>query len=619
LWLSQAARNLADNALRMFAVLLIAAAGQAQSDGSWHQVTLFFILPFIVLGPVDGAISNSLPRRWVLVGSAAWCLGVALMAALFVAQDASSWLWCSIILLNSLGAAVYSPARYALLPAAAEDTQLPLSRVTGWIEMGSAAAVVTGLIMGWYLHEQAGIGIRPAMLTLVGLNLVSVVAALPVWFASDTRRPETPGRAIAGFFRDYRRIATERLALDLLLGLASLMAVLTAGAGAMLAYTGHTGSGNALFAVPKALALISLGVAVGSLLAGWQGHPRRVLGLVPLGLVGLLGALAWAATSADLAGPALLLGIMGGLANVPLRSVYLATVPADARGNGMAVMNTAIYTASTVLAVVFFALARSQVITAAGQLWLLAGLVVIGALLAWRMLLRETLEQILESLLWPSYRVRVTGPGLQQLPRQGPLVIIANHTAWFDPLWLAKVLPRQMTPMMTSVYFDLPVLRWLMGRVVGAIRVPAVRFRREAPELRDAVGVLDRGGCLMIFPEGSMKRKPEQTLRQFGQGIWRILQQRPKTPVVVCWIEGGWGSFTSYDRGRPLRNKPLDWWRPIDIALAPPQVLDPDVLADQRATRTFLMRACLETRRYLGLEPLPMIRQMVAEAADEGE
>ena len=70
---------------------------------------------------------------------------------------------------------------------------------------------------------------------------------------------------------------------------------------------------------------------------------------------------------------------------------------------------------------------------------------------------------------------------------------------------------------------------------------------------------------------------------------------------VVCWVEGGWGSYASYASGPPMMNKKLDFRRPIDIAVAPPQVLGPELLADGRATRAYLMRACLECRRHLGL------------------
>src|SRR5262249_34598885 len=217
-----------------------------------------------------------------------------------------------------------------------------------------------------------------------------------------------------------------------------------------------------------------------------------------------------------------------------------------------------------------------------------------GALLSWRTFLREALEQIVEVLLWPFYRICAHGPGARRIPLHGPLLAIANHCSWFDPLWLGKVIPRRITPMMTSRFFDLPVLRWLLTDVAKTIRVEASTFRREAPELQEAIAALDRGECVLIFPEAYMKRKEEQSLRQFGQGVWRILRERPNTPVVLCWIEGGWRSYTSYFGGPPTVNKRMDCCRRIDIGIEEPRVLDSPLLADQRATRAYLMRACLE-------------------------
>ncbi len=158
--------------------------------------------------------------------------------------------------------------------------------------------------------------------------------------------------------------------------------------------------------------------------------------------------------------------------------------------------------------------------------------------------------------------------------------------------------------MMTSTFYDLPLMRWAMAHLIGAIRVPWASFRREAPELRDAINVLQRGGCVLIFPEALLRRREDQPIRLFGQGVWRILQELPQTPVLVCWIEGGWGSFTSYWNGTPMHGKRVDWRRRIDIALEKPHALDAVILADQHATRQYLMRACLECRRYLGL-PVP--------------
>jgi 1-acyl-sn-glycerol-3-phosphate acyltransferase len=143
-----------------------------------------------------------------------------------------------------------------------------------------------------------------------------------------------------------------------------------------------------------------------------------------------------------------------------------------------------------------------------------------------------------------------------------------------------------------------------MVHVVGAIRVQKGAFRREAPELREAVARLRRSGCVLLFPEGSLRRKEEQLLMPFGQGVWHILRELPQTPVVVCWIEGGWGSFASYRGGPPMKHKALNWRRRIDIAVAEPRVLDATVLADHRTARAALRRACLGCRDWLGLPVL---------------
>jgi 1-acyl-sn-glycerol-3-phosphate acyltransferase len=248
---------------------------------------------------------------------------------------------------------------------------------------------------------------------------------------------------------------------------------------------------------------------------------------------------------------------------------------------------------------------------------LIAILAAVGAVLSWRVLFREVFELVLEVVLWPLYRIRGHGPGLEHFPMRGPLLVVANHSAWMDPLWLAKVLPRRIIPMMTSVFYDLGLLRWFMVNVIQAIRVQASTYRREAPELAVAVSALDRGECVIIFPEGGMRRREDVPLRQFGQGVWHILNERPETPVVVCWIEGGWGCFFSYYQGPPTKNKRMDFWRHIDVAVGPAQVLPPELLKDQRATRSHLMQACLETRRYLGLEP-PALEKAEQERLEEG-
>ncbi len=606
LWLSQVARVMADNGLRIMVVLLLAR--EASTESAWHLVTVVLLLPAIFFVPVSGALINSLSKRLVLIGSAGFCL---LASFLFFVWQETFLVWWVLL---AMGTSIFGPACHALYPAAAGDARVPLTRINGWMEMGAMLAIGGGFVLG---SDRLGFHMNPEGLIVAGLSVVAFLAALPVCFPSDVRRPEPPAAALAGFSRDCGQILDQPEARGCLVGLACLRGGVT---GLMVALLGVP---RGKFELSEMFSGVLVGLALGSFLASRHWHPRRVLGLVPIGAAGL--TLFLAGFTLSLAGLRLvpssvfcaLLGIMGGLVNVPLSATYQAAVPADARGNAMAIRYLTDYLGVFIVTGLLFSLATAQVVDVTGQLWLLTAIALVATILCSRWLFRELLELVIEFILWPMYRIRAHGPGVDELPLQGPLIVLGNHSAWFDPMWVAKVIPRRLIPMMTSVFFDLPVIRWLMVHVAHTIRVQAARFRREVPELKEAVAALDRGECLLVFPEGGMRRKADQPLRLFGQGIWHILRERPNTPIVVCWIEGGWGSYFSHCNGPPGKNKPLDFFRRIDIAICPPQVLGPTVLESHRTTRNYLMQACLEARRHLGLEPFAL--QGYADISDNDE
>ncbi len=220
---------------------------------------------------------------------------------------------------------------------------------------------------------------------------------------------------------------------------------------------------------------------------------------------------------------------------------------------------------------------------------------------------RPLFELVIE---WPTrlmYRMRAKGPGVAAFPVRGPVIVIANHAAYFDPLFLAADIPRPLTPMMTSKFYDRPLIYPLVHYLLGVIRVPDKAVRREAPELALAVQALDRGKCLVIFPEGFLQRKPDPPLRRFGRGVWEILKARPETPVVAAWIEGNWGSYCSYSNGLPTKGKKPDFRRPISVGLSAPFTVPKEVLEDHWTARYYLMNKVGEARGLLGLSRIPVM------------
>jgi 1-acyl-sn-glycerol-3-phosphate acyltransferase len=234
----------------------------------------------------------------------------------------------------------------------------------------------------------------------------------------------------------------------------------------------------------------------------------------------------------------------------------------------------------------------------------------IFCLACWVLMFRPFFELCCEAFFWFLYDVRGAGPGLNTLPNSGPLLIIANHACWFDPLFLAKILHRPITPMMTESFYKIWFLRPLLKHVFHVIVVRETSARRDVPELQEAIAALNRGESVVLFPEGFLQRKADIPIRRFARGVWHILAARPETLVVSCWIEGGWQSKFSWWLGPPGKNKRMDFRRPIRIGVSAPGRIPAEVLADQFETRLQLMNQVNFARMYVGLERLPAFERV---------
>jgi 1-acyl-sn-glycerol-3-phosphate acyltransferase len=130
-------------------------------------------------------------------------------------------------------------------------------------------------------------------------------------------------------------------------------------------------------------------------------------------------------------------------------------------------------------------------------------------------------------------RVRLVAP--PDLPREGGMIVVANHSSNADPplvgLYVGRALGRPVHFMAKGQLF-VPILRpWL--RRIGAIRVAP--GGRDVEAYRAARGVLAAGGVVCIFPEGT--RSPTGTLIEAHKGV-ALLAARTRTPVLPVGIGG---------------------------------------------------------------------------------
>ena len=136
--------------------------------------------------------------------------------------------------------------------------------------------------------------------------------------------------------------------------------------------------------------------------------------------------------------------------------------------------------------------------------------------------------------------VKWEASGTERLTQaDGGIIVAANHTSWFDPpvvayvLWEADRPPRFLGK---EGVFKIPIL----GRIIAnAGQIPVYRERADASSaIRDALVALDRGDCVVVYPEGTMTRDPELWPMTGKTGAVRLAlaSGRPLYPIVQ------WGS-----------------------------------------------------------------------------
>jgi 1-acyl-sn-glycerol-3-phosphate acyltransferase len=138
---------------------------------------------------------------------------------------------------------------------------------------------------------------------------------------------------------------------------------------------------------------------------------------------------------------------------------------------------------------------------------------------------------------------RLEGRGAEHVPRTGPALLVANHSSFLDPPLVGGVAPRQLAFMAKAELFRVPLLGGLVRRLNAR---PVRREGADAGALRTALRILQDGGVLLMFPEGT--RGPEGRLRdpKPGAGMLAVMSG---VPVVPVFIEG---SGHAWPRGQRL-------------------------------------------------------------------
>jgi 1-acyl-sn-glycerol-3-phosphate acyltransferase len=126
------------------------------------------------------------------------------------------------------------------------------------------------------------------------------------------------------------------------------------------------------------------------------------------------------------------------------------------------------------------------------------------------------------------YRVRAIG--LENVPKQGPLILAPNHFSQMDHFFVGLYLRRKIRFLAKSQLFGPPVLTYVYKH--GGV-IPIRRGHEDEEAFKSVFTVLEQGGMLLIYAEGGRSRSDE--LGEPKRGIGRIALESgaPVVPVAV--------------------------------------------------------------------------------------
>ncbi len=187
---------------------------------------------------------------------------------------------------------------------------------------------------------------------------------------------------------------------------------------------------------------------------------------------------------------------------------------------------------------------------------------------------RALVYQLVRSFCWLFLLVhnRLSIRGRSNIPRTGPIIMVANHCSNLDPVVMGAAYPQRLRYLAKVELFQgSRLFAWLIG-ILGAIPVSRQTSQSAGGALRSFLQLLEGGESVLLFPEGG--RSEDGCLKPLEGGV-ALLALKTGALVVPAYIAG---TFKAMPVGATSIR-----WNPVSVRFGAP--LDPQLFASARTPK----------------------------------